>query len=128
MLPRAHRFARRDALDPVGPAAEPRMLGCPKTEAYLRRFAERAGFDPEIRGTTTHCFPARSLVAAGTGTSPVPSVAPGPEAPGVRTVPIAPPGPVRYVGVATTGGRDRPRVAAPVRALREEAGRHDGGR
>ncbi|MFC9731751.1 LysR family transcriptional regulator [Streptomyces roseolus] len=128
VLPRGHRLARRDALDLVDLAAEPWVLGCLKTEAYLRRFAERAGFDPEIRGTTTDYFFARSLVAAGMGISLVPSVALDPEVPGVRTVPIAPPGPVRYIGVATIGGRDRPPVTALVRALREEAERHGGGR
>lgn len=45
------------------------MLGCLKTEAYLRRYAERAGFEPEVRGTTTDYFFARSLVAAGIGVS-----------------------------------------------------------
>lgn len=34
-------------------------------EAYLRRYAEQAGFVPEVRGTTGHYFFARSLVAAG---------------------------------------------------------------
>ncbi|KUL43839.1 hypothetical protein ADL22_13240 [Streptomyces sp. NRRL F-4489] len=34
---------------------------------HLRRYADRAGFEPEIRGTTTDYFFARSLVAAGLG-------------------------------------------------------------
>ncbi|MEU2507512.1 LysR family transcriptional regulator [Streptomyces sp. NPDC007863] len=126
VLPRGHRLARRDALDLTDLAAEPWVLGCLKTEAYLRRFAERAGFDPEIRGTTTDYFFARSLVAAGMGISLVPSIALVPEVPGVRAVPITPPGPVRHIGVAALGGRDRPDVTALVRALREEAARHGG--
>ncbi|MFF9472321.1 LysR family transcriptional regulator [Streptomyces roseolus] len=127
VLPEGHRLARRAALDLVDLAAEPWVLGCLKTEAYLRRFAERAGFDPEIRGTTTDYFFARSLVAAGLGISLVPSIALDPEVPGVRAVPIAPPGPVRHIGVATIGGRDRPHVTALVEALRAGAGRHGGG-
>ncbi|MFF7814493.1 LysR family transcriptional regulator [Streptomyces sp. NPDC007945] len=127
VLPEGHRLARRAALDLVDLAAEPWVLGCLKTEAYLRRFAERAGFDPEIRGTTTDYFFARSLVAAGLGISLVPSIALDPEVPGVRAVPIAPPGPVRHIGVATIGGRDRPHVTALVEALRVGAGRHGGG-
>ncbi|WP_411080258.1 LysR family transcriptional regulator [Streptomyces sp. cmx-18-6] len=122
VLPHGHRLAGRDALDLAELAAEPWVLGCLKTEAYLRRYAGRAGFDPDVRGTTTDYFFARSLVAAGVGISLIPSVALAPEIPGLRTVPIQPPGPVRHIGVAATGRGDRPHVTALVRALREEAG------
>ncbi|MGW4778372.1 LysR family transcriptional regulator [Streptomyces filamentosus] len=126
VLPREHRLAGRDALDLADLAAEPWVLGCLKTEAYLRRFAERAGFAPDIRGTTTDYFFARSLVAAGVGISLIPSIALAPEIPGLATVPVEPPAPARHIGVAAIAGRDRPQVATLIHALREEAARHEG--
>ncbi|MCQ9131633.1 LysR family transcriptional regulator [Streptomyces hilarionis] len=126
VLPQGHRLAGRNALDLADVAAEPWVLGCLKTEAYLRRFAERAGFDPEIRGTTTDYFFARSLVAAGLGISLIPSIALAPGIPGLSSVPITSPAPVRHIGVAAIGGRDRPDVTTLVHALREQAKLHDG--
>ncbi|MFB6833024.1 LysR family transcriptional regulator [Streptomyces hydrogenans] len=128
VLPQGHRLAHHDALDLADLAAEPWVLGCLKTEAFLRRFAERAGFSPDIRGTTTDYFFARSLVAAGMGVSLIPSIALSPGIPGLSTVPITSPGPIRHIGVATLGGRDRPHVTTLLHSLREEAKRHDGHR
>lgn len=125
VLPPGHRLADRDALDLADLAAEPWVLGCMRTEAYLRRFAEHAGFDPDIRGTTTDYFFARSLVAAGMGVSLIPSIALAPEIPGLSTVPITSPGPIRYIGVATISGRDQPHVTTLLHALREQATRHN---
>ncbi|WP_030687095.1 LysR family transcriptional regulator [Streptomyces sp. NRRL B-1347] len=121
VLPQGHRLARRGALDLTELAAEPWVLGCLKTESYLRRFAERAGFAPEVRGTTTDYFFARSLVAAGMGISLIPSIALTPAIPGLCTVPVTPPGPIRHIGVATISNRDRPHVATLIEALRAQA-------
>ncbi|MCX5250202.1 LysR family transcriptional regulator [Streptomyces sp. NBC_00201] len=121
VLPQGHRLANRSELDLAELAAEPWVLGCLKTEAYLRRYAERAGFDPEVRGTTTDYFFARSLVAAGMGVSLIPSVALAPEIPGLRTVPIKQPGPIRHIGVAAISRSDRPHVTTLIQALREQA-------
>lgn len=121
VLPQGHRLVRRGALDLAELAAEPWVLGCLKTEAYLRRYAERAGFDPEVRGTTTDYFFARSLVAAGVGISLIPSIALTPPIPGLCTVPMKSPGPVRHIGVAAINRGDRPHVTALIDALREEA-------
>ncbi|WP_328540675.1 LysR family transcriptional regulator [Streptomyces sp. NBC_00344] len=121
VLPERHRLAGSDVLDLAELAAEPWVLGCLKTEAYLRRFAERAGFDPEVRGTTTDYFFARSLVAAGMGISLIPSIALTPEIPGLRTVPIKPPVPIRHIGVAAISRNDRPHVTTLIQALREQA-------
>ncbi|WP_373287975.1 LysR family transcriptional regulator [Streptomyces lasiicapitis] len=121
VLPETHRLADRDALDLAELAAEPWVLGCLKTVAYLRCYAERAGFDPEVRGTTTDYYFARSLVAAGMGISLIPSIALTPEIPGLRTVPIKQPGPIRHIGVAAIGRGDRPHVTTLVEALREQA-------
>ncbi|MFF3002215.1 LysR family transcriptional regulator [Kitasatospora sp. NPDC057940] len=126
VLPPGHRLADRDALDLADLAAEPWVLGCLKTEAYLRRYAEQAGFDPEIHGTTTDYFFARSLVAAGMGISLIPSIALAPELPGLSAVPIKSPGPIRHIGVATISGRNRPCITTLIRSLREQAMRHNG--
>ncbi|QKW09950.1 LysR family transcriptional regulator [Streptomyces sp. NA04227] len=121
VLPEGHRLARGKVLDLAQLAAEPWVLGCLKTEAYLRRYAEHAGFAPDVRGTTTDYFFARSLVAAGMGISLIPSIALTPEIPGLRAVPLAPPGPVRHIGIAVLGRGDRPHVTTLVQALSEEA-------
>ncbi|MGW6023410.1 LysR family transcriptional regulator [Streptomyces sp. NPDC055099] len=117
VLPEAHRLADRTSLDITELADEPWVLGCLKTEAYLRRHAERAGFDPEVRSTTTDYFFACSLVAAGVGISLIPSIALTPRTTGVRTIPIAPPTPTRHIGVATILRRRHPQVMTLIQAL-----------
>lgn len=122
VLPREHRLAGRETVGLTELAGEPWVLGCLKTEAYLRRYAERAGFTPEVRGTTTDYFFARSLVAARMGVSLIPSIALTPEVPGLCTVPVAPPAPARHIGVAVLGHRRaRAEITALVRALRKQA-------
>ncbi|MCK7625882.1 LysR family transcriptional regulator [Streptomyces sp. RS10V-4] len=124
VLPEDHRLAGRAALDLAELAAEPWVLGCHKTEAYLRRYAERAGFAPEVRGSTTDYFFARSLVAAGMGITLAPAIALTPAVPGLCTVPLAPPAPTRHLGVATLGHRrDHPHVTVFIESLREQASR-----
>lgn len=124
VMPEGHRLADRQPLDLAELAAEPWVLGCLKTEAYLRRYSARAGFEPEVRGTTTDYFFARSLVAAGMGISLIPSIALVPTVPGLRTVPIKPPAPARHIGVAALGRRrDDPHVTTFIKALREQATR-----
>jgi DNA-binding transcriptional LysR family regulator len=121
VLPDAHPLAGRETLDIAELAAEPWVLGCLKTETYLRRYAERAGFDPQVRGTTTDYFFARSLVAAGMGISLIPSIAQSPQVAGLRTVPIAPPAPTRHIGVATILRRSHPQARTLIQALQEQA-------
>ncbi|MFC5186933.1 LysR family transcriptional regulator [Actinomadura harenae] len=123
VLPDGHPLADRDALDLAELAAEPWVLGCHKTEVYLRRYAERAGFAPEIRATTSDYFFARSLVGASMGITLTPSIALDPPIPGLRTVPIASPAPGRHIGVATIGRRDHPQVATLIEALQDQAAR-----
>ncbi|MEU6587745.1 LysR family transcriptional regulator [Streptomyces sp. NPDC046881] len=125
VLPEGHRLADRESLALAELAAEPWVLGCLKTEAYLRRYAERAGFEPDVRGTTTDYFFARSLVAAGIGVSLIPSIALIPAVPGVHTVPVEPPTPSRHIGVATIRGRrHQPHVTSFIHALREQVLEH----
>lgn len=125
VLPEGHRFADRASLGIGELAAEPWVLGCLKTETHLRRHAEQAGFEPDVRGTTTDYFFARTLVAAGLGISLIPSVALVPSVPGLRAVPVQPPAPARHIGVATLDRRhESPHLTTLVDALREQA---DGG-
>jgi molybdate transport repressor ModE-like protein len=122
VLPSGHRLAGRESLDLAELAAERWVLGCLKTEAYLRRYAERAGFDLLLCGSTSDYFFARSLVAAGVGISLIPSVALAPELPGLRTVPIQPPRPARYIGLATASRRrPQPYTEVLARLLMQEA-------
>ena len=122
VLPETHPLADRPVLDLSELADEPWVLGCLKTEAYLRRYAEHAGFSPEVRGSTTDYFFARSLVAAGVGLSLIPTVALAPSLPGVQTVPLAPPAPARHIGAAVLRrGPMRPAVSTLIAALREYA-------
>ncbi|MFI7006437.1 LysR family transcriptional regulator [Streptomyces sp. NPDC050145] len=123
VLPETHPLADRETLDIAELAAEPWVLGCRKTETYLRRHAERAGFEPQVRGTTTDYFFARSLVAAGAGVSLIPSIAQTPHTPGLRTVPITPPTPTRHLGVATLHRRNHPHVSTLIQALQEISSR-----
>ncbi|WP_405656505.1 LysR family transcriptional regulator [Streptomyces sp. RK9] len=125
VLPEGHRLAARASLGIGELAAEPWVLGCLKTEAHLRRYAEQAGFEPDVRGTTTDYFFARSLVAAGLGISLIPSIALVPPVPGLRAVPVQPPAPARHIGVATLDRRhESPHLTTLLDALREQA---DGG-
>ncbi|MBB5934797.1 LysR family transcriptional regulator [Streptomyces zagrosensis] len=121
VLPEAHPLAGCQALDIAELADEPWVLGCLKTEVYLLRYAERAGFAPKIRGTTTDYFFARSLVAAGVGISLIPSIALAPEIPGLRAVPINPPAPTRHIGVAVLRRNACASVATLIQALQEQA-------
>ncbi|MDQ0407761.1 LysR family transcriptional regulator [Streptomyces sp. NPDC000349] len=126
VLPDTHPLAGRDSLDIAELAAAPWVLGCLKTETYLRRYAERAGFDPEVRSTTTDYFFARSLVAAGLGISLIPSIALTPPVAGVRTVPIVAPTPTRHIGVAAISRRTLPQAMTLIRALLQQAAAPDG--
>ncbi|MGH4029146.1 LysR family transcriptional regulator [Actinomycetota bacterium Odt1-20B] len=121
VLPEAHPLAGRAALDITELAAEPWVLGCLKTEAFLRRYAERAGFAPDVRGSTTDYFFARSLVAAGMGISLIPTIALAPALPGLRTVPITPPTPTRHIGAASIRDRDHAPLTTLIEALGEQA-------
>ncbi|SDJ59516.1 LysR family transcriptional regulator [Streptomyces indicus] len=121
VLPEHHPLAGRALLDIAELAAEPWVLGCLKTADFLRRHAERAGFTPDVRSTTTDYFFARSLVAAGLGVSLIPSIALTPAVQGVRAVPIRPPAPARHLGVATLRGRVHPQAETLVEALHEQA-------
>ncbi|MFD7032627.1 LysR family transcriptional regulator, partial [Streptomyces sp. NPDC059917] len=121
VLPRGHRLADRGSLGLGELAAERWVLGCLKTEAYLRRYAAQAGFELRVAASTTDYFFAQSLVTAGVGVSLVPrvSLAPGP---GAVAVEVEPPRPARHLGVIAVRRRaPQPYVEALTAELVAEA-------
>ncbi|MFD9405980.1 LysR family transcriptional regulator [Streptomyces sp. NPDC059989] len=117
VLPRGHRLAGRAALSPAELGGDRWVLGCLKTEAFLRRYADLAGFDLRVGASTTDYFFAQTLVAAGVGVSLVPHVSLAP-APGLVVVRAEPPRPARHIGVAIPRRRrPHPYAEALTRAL-----------
>lgn len=121
VLPQSHRFADRSSLSPAELAADRWVLGCLKTEAFLRRYAGLAGFELQVAASTTDYFFAQTLVAAGVGVSLVPHVSLAPS-PGLVVVPVEPPRPARRIGVVIPRGRrPQPYARALAEALTEAA-------
>ncbi|MGZ9929073.1 LysR family transcriptional regulator [Streptomyces sp. NC-S4] len=98
VLPPGHRLADRPSVDLADLGADRWVLGCLRTEAYLRRYAELAGFDLRVAASTTDYFFAQTLVAAGVGVSLIPdvSLATTGESIAVR---VEPPRPARHIGL-----------------------------
>ncbi|MFD4245936.1 LysR family transcriptional regulator [Streptomyces sp. NPDC058525] len=98
VVPRGHRLADRPSLSPAELSAERWVIGCLKTEAYLRRYAELAGFELRVGASTTDYFFAQTLVAAGVGVSLIPQVSLDPS-PQTTVIQINPPSPTRHIGL-----------------------------
>ncbi|GAB2603188.1 LysR family transcriptional regulator [Streptomyces capparidis] len=127
-MPAAHPLAARASVDLTELAGQPWVIGCSKTEAFLRDYAAAAGFDLKVSGSTTDYHLAQALTAAGLGVSLVPRICLAPHTPGLAVVPLNPPRPARWIGVAT--GRQRhghPLVRTLAEWLREEARSLPGG-
>ncbi|MFI7688044.1 LysR family transcriptional regulator [Nonomuraea sp. NPDC049655] len=120
-LPAAHPLAGRASLDLTELAEQPWVIGCSKTEAFLRGYAAAAGFELRVSGSTTDYHLAQALTAAGLGVSLVPSICLARDTPGLAVVPLNPPRPARYLGIATAPRRAHPLVPTLVEWLREEA-------
>ncbi|MFC4112915.1 LysR family transcriptional regulator [Nonomuraea zeae] len=122
VLPAAHPLAGRASVDLAELAEQPWVIGCSKTEKFLRDYAAAAGFELRISGTTSDYHLAQALTAAGLGISLVPSISLAPDTPGLVVVPVNPPRPVRYIGIATGRQRhDHPLVRTLAEWLRKEA-------
>ncbi|MFF1369168.1 LysR family transcriptional regulator [Streptomyces virginiae] len=123
VLPRGHRLADRTSVDLAELRADRWVLGCLKTEAFLRRYAELAGFDLRVAASTTDYFFAQTLVAAGVGVSLIPhvSLAPTQESAVVR---VEPPRPARHIGLVLPRRRPQPHAQALAAALTAAASTH----
>lgn len=121
VLPRGHRLAGRSSLSPAELGGDRWVLGCLKTEAFLRRYAELAGFGLRVGASTTDYFFAQTLVSAGVGVSLVPQVSLAPTAE-VVVVPVEPPRPARHIGVLLPRRRrPHPHAKALAEALSASA-------
>ncbi|MFG2617440.1 LysR family transcriptional regulator [Streptomyces sp. NPDC048507] len=116
VLPPGHRLAGRQVLEPAELAADRWVLGCLKTEAFLRRYADRAGFELRTAASTTDYFFAQTLVGAGVGVALVPHIALSAAA-GSAVVSLAAPRPARHIGVATAPGTPAGSPAATLAAV-----------
>ncbi|MFJ6367257.1 LysR family transcriptional regulator [Streptomyces virginiae] len=123
VLPRGHRLADRTSVDLAELGADRWVLGCLKTEAFLRRYAELSGFDLRVAASTTDYFFAQTLVAAGVGVSLIPhvSLAPTQESAVVR---VEPPRPARHIGLVLPRRRPQPHAQALAAALTAAASTH----
>jgi DNA-binding transcriptional LysR family regulator len=117
VVPRAHPLAGRRRVDVAELSDQRWVLGCAKTEAYLRRYAEQAGFALDVASSTTDYFFAQALVRAGVGVSLIPAVALE-SSPDLVALDIEPPRPVRHVAaLMTRAGAAQPPVARLVELL-----------
>ncbi|MER6449018.1 LysR family transcriptional regulator [Streptomyces venezuelae] len=116
VLPPGHRLADRRSLGLAELGSERWVLGCLRTEAYLRRYAELAGFDLRVAASTTDYFFAQTLVAAGVGVSLVPHVSLSTTGE-LTVVRVEPPRPARHIGLVLPRRRPHPRAQALAAAL-----------
>ncbi|MEU9835231.1 LysR substrate-binding domain-containing protein [Streptosporangium sp. NPDC048047] len=122
VVPAGHRLAGRPSVELGEVTAERWVMGCLKTGEFLRRYATLAGSELRVAAATTDYFFAQTLVAAGVGVALIPEVALHPF-PDLVVVPVEPPRPTRYVGMAVTDRRRaRPHVAGLAGALLAAAG------
>ncbi|MCC5575762.1 LysR family transcriptional regulator [Microtetraspora sp. AC03309] len=123
VLPRTHPRAGNARLHLAELAGERWILGCLKTVDLLGRYAELAGFELRISCSATDYFFAQSLVTAGVGVALIPEIALTP-APDVVAIPLEPPSPSRFIGIATSRrhrGPAQPYVEALCGLLSEGA-------
>jgi molybdate transport repressor ModE-like protein len=105
VLPASHRLADRASLSLAELAAERWVEGCLKVGDQLTKYAALAGFEPVIACRTTDYAFAQSLIATGVGVGLVPAVAQVPPTGKLAVVPLEPPHPTRYIGIATARRR-----------------------
>ncbi|WP_430789958.1 LysR family transcriptional regulator [Actinoplanes sp. G11-F43] len=123
VLPAGHRLAGRTAVTVAELAGERWVHGCLSVSEMLDRYAALAGFVVETACRGTDYQFAQSLVRAGVGIAMIPEVALTTDASGLTAARLTPPGPCRYVGVATSKRRRTdPLIAALLRALRSTVG------
>ena len=123
VVPAGHRLAGRDRLAIAELAGQRWVHGCLSVGEMLDHYAALAGFEVRTACRGTDYQFAQSLVRAGVGIAMIPEVALTADATGLTAARLIPPGPCRYVGVATSRRRRTdPLVATLLRMLRETVG------
>ncbi|GAA4610382.1 molybdate transport repressor ModE-like protein [Actinoplanes octamycinicus] len=122
VLPAAHPLAGATALALADLAGERWVHGCLGQSDLLEHYAALAGFAVRTACRGTDYQFAQSLVRAGVGISMIPEVALSNETAGLAAVPMRPPGPCRFVGVALPRRRPAPLAGALLRTLQEAVG------
>ncbi|GAA2608963.1 LysR family transcriptional regulator [Paractinoplanes durhamensis] len=119
VLPAAHPLAGRESLTLADLAGERWVHGCLSVIDLLDHYTAMAGYEVRTACRGTDYIFAQSLVRADVGVSMVPQVALTGDLGGLATVPLRPPCPSRYIGMATATGRRRPLAAALMAALQD---------
>jgi molybdate transport repressor ModE-like protein len=119
VLPIGHHLAGRETLAMADLAGERWVNGCLSMSEILDHHAALAGFEIRTACSGTDYVFAQSLIRAGVGIGMVPQVALTADQGGLVTVPLAPPGPSRFVGTVTPRRRPNPLATALVRALQD---------
>jgi molybdate transport repressor ModE-like protein len=119
VLPAGHPLADREALAIADLAGERWVHGCLGMVETLDHYAALAGFEVRTACRGTDYLFAQALVRAGVGICMIPQVALTADQAGLVTVPLLPPCPSRFVGVALPRRRANPLAGALLRALLE---------
>ncbi|MEV6303624.1 LysR substrate-binding domain-containing protein [Actinoplanes sp. NPDC051861] len=105
VLPSGHRFVGRTSLTLAELAAERWVHGCLSVGEMLGHYAAMAGYLVRTACRSTDYQFAQSLVRAGIGISLIPEVALTADSTGLSAARLEPPGPCRFIGVATARRR-----------------------
>jgi molybdate transport repressor ModE-like protein len=119
VLPGGHHLAGRDSLAIADLAGERWVHGCLSMCETLDHYAALAGFEIRTACRGTDYSFAQSLVRAAVGISMIPQVALTADQGGLVTIPLEPPCPSRFVGIATPRRRPNPLSEAMLRALQD---------
>lgn len=123
VFPAGHRLAGRTAVTVSELAGERWVHGCLSVGEMLDHYAALAGFRVRTACRGTDYQFAQSLVRAGVGIAMIPEVALTADASGLTAARLTPPGPCRYVSVATSKRRRTdPLVRSLLAALRDTVG------
>ncbi|WP_433825210.1 LysR family transcriptional regulator [Actinoplanes sp. CA-015351] len=121
VFPAGHSLAGRTSITIAELAAERWVHGCLVVGDMLDHYAAMAGFEVRTSCRGTDYQFAQSLVRAGVGISMIPEVALTADRSGLTAIRLAPPGPCRFVGIATPRRRTAdPLVTEVMRLLQEK--------
>lgn len=119
VMPADHPLASRESLAVAELADDRWVHGCHGMAETLAPYAALAGFEPRTACLGTDYVFAQYLVRAGVGVSMVPQVALTADQAGLVTIPLEPPCPSRFVGVALPRRRPHPLAGALLHALQQ---------